>query len=309
MRPLSSPSLVLRPGRPGLNLFCLLAAAVLAASCAARVYVVSSLAPSRSIVVDGDSQDWGGALAFIEKSDIFVGFINDQDSLYICLTKPAVEAGPGDRDAFPTVWFDPAGGTKKTMGLRLVGAEGPEDGMPPGENGPERRGQKPGQGPPVKDEEGTPPQDRDRVEGITVLGPAGAVQMSLAPESAAALGLEVKIGRSGGLSVLEIKIPLRASEHTPVAVGAGPDGIVGVGFVSSRPQRQGGPGGPSGRGPGGGMPGGGMGPGGGMAGGWRGAMPPNMDPDITKGLKVWTRVRLHRGDGPAPARILRPNAP
>ena len=109
---------------------------------------------------------------------------------------------------------------------------------------------------------------------------------------------------SNGAFVLELAIPLRASEGLPVAVGAGPGDLVGVGFFSSRAGRTAMQGGP----PGGGMPGGiGGGVGGSQPGGMGGGMGmggprrPNMEPDLAKSVRIWTRVRLNREPGARPA--------
>ena len=239
--------------------------------CAGRVYLVTSLAPRHAIAIDGDAEDWNGALSYVAKDRLFVGFMNDRDNLFIGLTREG-EGRPGPARPEPwTIWFDPAGGTKRTFGLRIAPGEPP---------GPER-------------DEGEAPGGAAELEW---LGPGGNVVRRFSTEAAAEMGLEVREGRAGGASVLEIKIPLRASEGRPFAVGVkGSEAVVGVGIFSSRPDLLGRPRGPEGMG---GRPGGvpgGVGGGaaiGGPEGGMRGAMRPNLDPDLSKPVKVWARVRL-----------------
>lgn len=311
MRHLSSLSPVIRPGKPGLNSIPLAFALLLITSCGGRVYVVSSLGPPHSIVVDGDDNDWTGALSYVAKDHLFVGFVNDHDDLFICMTKEISEGrGPAGMGGW-TVWFDPSGGTKKTMGLRLALAMAPPEegrseeglGRRPGRR-PER---KPVEEPADMEQSGQQPP-MERSVDLEILGPRGEVLQKLSTEAAAKEGLEVKTGFAGGSFVLEVRIPLEASERQPLAAGAGPEGIIGVGFLSSRSDqkdRRSGP--PGGRmGGAGGRSGGGIGAGamGGPSGGMRGAMPPNMDPDISKDVKVWTRVKLRQSDQPGRSTIL-----
>jgi hypothetical protein len=145
-------------------------------------------------------------------------------------------------------------------------------------------------------------------EGLEIIGPNGNVLKKMSFEEASTAGLEVKTVLSGGSFVLEMKIPLKATDVLPMAVGSGDGGVVGVGFLSSRSGEKGRPGRPpgedtGGRGGypgGGGMPGGMGGRGGGMGGGRR----PNMNPDIQKNLKVWTKVKLNTSAEPRRALVL-----
>ncbi len=282
--------------------FPLVLAFLLATGCGGKVYLVSSLGPTQAIVVDGNMDDWSGALSYVAKDHLFVGFVNDRDDLFICMTKEISEGrGPGRMGGW-TVWIDPAGGSRKTMGIRLAPPGGPPEERL-SEEGPERRPvEKPAEG-----EQGGQLLTIDRGADLEILGPSGNVLRKLSTEAAAREGLEVRTGFSGGSFVLEARIPLEASEGHPIAVGAGPGGQVGIGFLSSRPDRRdrraGQPGGGMGRG--GGVPGvRGGGTMGGPSGGMRGAMPPNMDPDISKDIKVWTRVRLNQSDRPGRSTVL-----
>ncbi len=274
-------------GKPGLTFFTVVMALLLATACGGRVYLVSSLSLPRAIVVDGNIDDWSGALSYVASDHLFVGFVNDLDDLFICMAKE-MSAGPGSgRMSGWTVWFDPSGGSKTTLGIRIV---------PPGRPQEERPSEEGSEGQPVE----------KPAEDLEILGPGGNVLRILSPEAAAKEGMEFRTGFSGGSFVLELRIPLQASERHPFAVGAGPDGVIGVGFLSNRTdQKDRRPGQPGGeRGGRGGVPGaGGIGAMG-SASGMRGAMPPNMDPDISKEVKVWTRVRLRPSEQPGRSTVL-----
>lgn len=299
-------------GKPGLTFFPLLAALLVPAGCGGRVYVVSSLGPPHTVVVDGETDDWNGALSYVEKSHLFVGFINNRDNLYICLTREEVEGrAAGAPMSGLTVWLDPAGGEKKTLGIRLAQAGGPPEGEQP-EGAP---GQRPGSRPErqPRNEAGDRGADQDKPPmppggGIEILGSNGQVLRKMSSEEAAAAGLEVKTGFAAGSSTVEIGIPLVAGDRHPYAVGAGPDGAVGIGFISRKSSRNDRRGGPSEGGPGGGMPGG-MGGGmpGGMGGGMGGpggGMRPDMNPDVANGFKIWVRVKLANSSWPQPSGVL-----
>ena len=281
--------------KSGLIFFALLALAGVSAAGAGggQVYLVSSLGPPHAIVVDGTTEDWTGALSYVKKDQLFVGFVNDREDLFICLTKETGERRPGAAMAGLTVWLDPRGGSKKTLGIRLAGTEGPPEGGP--ERRPSRKPDRQAKDEPADQETGEKPPAE--VEGeIEILGPDGAVLRRMSPQAAAEEGIEVKSGSLGGLFALEIRIPLKPSDRHHYAVAAGPDGTIGVGFIASRTGQGGRPGERMG---GMGMPGGTGGIGGtmgGRSGGMRGAMPANMNPDVGKTFKIWTRVRLYQAN-------------
>ncbi len=279
--------------KQSLGFFVLAVALILAGGCGGRVYLVTSLSSlPRAIVVDGDAGDWTGALSYVAKDQLFVGFVNDRENLFICMTR---EEGGGPAPVPMggwTVWFDPAGGTKKAFGLRVAPLGGP-----PGEKPRE----------PDEVEEGDQGAPKERDLEIQWIGPQGNVLRRFAQEDAVGEGLEIREGHSGRSFVLEIKIPLERSAQNPIAVGAAPGDLIGVGFYSNRAEGNGGPGGRGGAGrpAGGGGPPGGLGGGAmGGPGGWRGAMPPNLNPDIAKEVKVWTRVRLVQSGQPGRATVL-----
>ncbi|MGH2568569.1 MAG: hypothetical protein ACRDGA_09535, partial [Bacteroidota bacterium] len=70
------------------------------------------------IVVDGDAQDWDGTSAFYNDEGVAVKVRNDAEYLYLLLVIQKREVGREVIMRGLTLWFDPNGGEKKTIGLR-----------------------------------------------------------------------------------------------------------------------------------------------------------------------------------------------
>jgi hypothetical protein len=240
-----------------------------------KTYVAKSLWPERQIVIDGKSDDWSGALSFIEKEQLSLGFFNDQNNLYVCLVTEGNFTRSQILRGGLTVWFDPEGGKEKKLGIRYpLGAPGREMQMRHGMTNPEETN------------EGSPREAMNELE-IIRSKKAEPERMELA--KAKDSGLEVAAAPSSGLVVYELKIPLQAKEGQPLALGAKPGVTIGIGFETSKPdfsRMQ--------RGGFGGMPGGGMGrPGMGGGFGRRGRY--GMGSNIPEPLKIWTTVQLASG--------------
>ncbi len=71
----------------------------------------------REITIDGDPTEWSGALHWMEKSELDVGVLNDEDHLYICL----IVGRESDRRQIMvrgmTLWFDASGGDDQRLGI------------------------------------------------------------------------------------------------------------------------------------------------------------------------------------------------
>lgn len=253
-----------------------------AIACGGRMYLAESRPPERGIVVDGDADDWLGALSFLEEEKLSVGFMNDQNNLYICLILERDQA-PGllMRQGL-TVWFDPAGGKKKTLGIKY-----PLGGAPTGRSMP-RMMDRP---------EGTQRNIlRDFPDELEILKSDMEFPEKKTLDQAKKEGLKVQVNSSEGSFVYELKIPLLASESQPLAIGVAPGATIGVGFeadkldmsqIMRRPQ-------------------GGMGApvGGGIAGMGRGRGGPGMRPGMPKPIKIWAQVQLVRGEVPSQVMLL-----
>lgn len=258
-----------------------------ALACGGRVYVVKSAHPPDKVVIDGIADEWQGALSFIEKEELFVGFLNDQTNLYVCL-KAGDERSPARlmRQGL-TVWFDPAGGDKKVIGIRYP------LGGPPGGWNRQRM-----ENPPDEPQETRPGRLPDELE---ILRAERETPEMMTLEQAKKEGLEVRASISEGAFVYELKIPLVTSESSPLGLGVRPNAAVGVLFETGKMDlsRMGGR--PSG-GIGGGMGGvrGGIGGVPGRMGGGR----PNTMPDIPEPIKIRARVQLVPADKASPSLVL-----
>jgi hypothetical protein len=255
-------------------------------ACGGRVYVVKSALPPDKVVIDGIADEWQGALSFIEKEELFVGFLNDQSNLYVCL-KAGDERSPARlmRQGL-TVWFDPSGGDNKIIGIRYPLAG------PPGNRNWQREDQP---------DEGQEARPRRLSDGIEVLRAERETPEMLTLEQARKEGLEVRASISEGAFVYELKIPLATSESSPLGLGVRPNATVGVLFETGKLDltRMGGR-------PAGGMSGGMGGARGGMGGppGRMGGGRPGTMPDIPEPIKIRARVQLLPAEKASPSPVL-----
>jgi hypothetical protein len=267
----------------------------LAACGGTKTYLTNSIALERSIVIDGKSDDWVGALSFMTDAKLEAGFFNDQDYLYVCIVTDDNAVRREITGGGLTVWFDPQGGGAKAFGIRY----------PLGRTPPKRQ-EKPGaeqaqSQPPVEE-----PVESGR-SGLEILRAGGSSPEAM--DVSAAKGIEIAYSSESGLFVYELKIPLQVAADRPYALGAGPGKTVGIGFEvpkmdfgSTRGRPRGGIPGEGGGGPPmGGSGGFGSHGRGGMGMGGRGMRSGGTNPEIPEGLKVWTYVKLSTGKTPSPA--------
>lgn len=167
----------------------------------------------RDIVIDGRNDDWQGALGYLGDPVVALGFLNDASGLYVCIATnvPALSEGLLRRGM--TVWIDPKGGKKKTLGIRLAPS------APPGS--PEAQG--------------GPPSLPSRLE-VRLPG-----RQDWAPVDETAGGVEAAIEGSNGLAVFEMTLPLAEGPGIPVALGAKPGAAIAMSFETPRPERPSGP--------------------------------------------------------------------
>lgn len=286
---------------PG-NLFSLTMLLFLLAGCGGSPELESKRR-DREIVIDGQLDDWAGAVSYMEKENVAIGIFNDNEFLYLCLSsgEPKVRTQIITRGM--TLWLDAQGKKNKNFGIRFP--LGMMELM-----GGEFRGMRRGG-------ESAPDQDLQKLEEnfaaslteIEILGPEKEDKRRLARK--AATGIEVDARLASGTLVYEIKIPLVKSDRYPYAIGTA-DKIIGVGVETAEinmeemreqmRERMGGRGGMGGGrgGMGGGRGGmgggrGGMGGGrGGMGGGQGGGMPGGRE--MPEPLKAWAKVKLASGD-------------
>lgn len=252
-----------------------------------------------AITIDAKFEDWWGHLDPFGTDPISVQFLNDGEFLYVRLTASDAAARMQIMRLGMTIWFDPAGGTKKKLGIRYPVVEHGEGGGGQEEGGRGGRGgggygggaRRHGDGPPP--EESGPPMDR-----VDILGPGKDDARSLTREHLS--GVDVAIHAEQGTLQYELKVPLARSEDHPYAIETAPGKTIGVGVETGKLQAHasgagrgggfggggGGMGGGGGRGRGGG---GGMGGGGGRGGGGQHGSEP---PRPAKPMKPWATVTI-----------------
>jgi hypothetical protein len=237
-------------------------------------YQTESLVPEHKIVIDGKTDDWVGALYVAPGETVSIGFLNDQQDLYVCMIAEDRATRAQIMTQGLTIWFDPQGGTQKIFGIKYpIGTPQGELPKPPD---------------PLKEVEA--PEDYRSVDLTRLEFIGGEKAKPQLMEASNVKGIEIKVVPSTGLFVYELRIPLLRTEEYPFAVGVNPGRTVGIGFESpeidlSKLQKKekeekpkGGEKPPTERG---------YGPGrrGGM--GMRYGMP--------RGLKVWAKVQLASG--------------
>lgn len=211
-----------------------------------------------AIAVDGKFDDWYGHLQPFGADPVAIQFLNDDDFLYVRLTASDAGTRTQIRRLGMTIWFDPAGGTKKKFGIRYPVVEPGE-----GRGGYGMRGRR-GEG--AQEDGAGEPGDR-----VDILGPGKDDARSLTRDHLS--GVEIAIRQEEGSLFYELKVPLAHGAERPYAIDTAPGRTIGVGLETGKMQQRSfgtGRGGGFGGGGGGGMGGGGRGRGGGGMGGGRG---------------------------------------
>lgn len=264
----------------------------------------------RCIEVDGKDIDWTGVnLYSIDKPQIVMGVLNDDQYLYLIakthdrfLSQTLFQKGL-------TVWFDPEARKKQVFGVRfpiILGLQGFTSGVPGGEETRYGRAQGPAsmndgelregeqQGKPEVFSEGKIDSILNRSRYLEILGFEKEDHRVMTLAQADSLGITVHCSYGHGLLTYELRVPLKTDQQHHYGIGlAVYDSVehVSLGLVAGsllqemqgkRPP-MGGMGMPSGR-PGGMMGGPQGGPGG--PGRPRGGEKPQE-------LEYWTKVALH----------------
>jgi len=254
-----------------------------------KTFTTQSRPPERQVAIDGRSDDWAGNLFIVEDEGITLGFLNDKNNLYICLRAEEMSIRGQIMRSGLTVWFDPQGGKKKTLGIKFpIGMRLDERPMPRGDFGEE------------EEEPDFKKPAEENMNELEIIRSENEVPEKM--EVAEAKGIEIKVLPSRVGLVYELKISLIRSDENPISVGTEPGKTIGIGFETGKFEFSGMPRGRGGMPGGGGMPpmGGGMGRGGmggmGRMGGRRGF-------EMPKDIKIWATVRLSAGESHEPAEV------
>ncbi len=231
---------------------------------------------NRQIVVDGKADDWKGAQFFLEEEQLLLGFLNDQDFLYISFIAESPSSLAQIMMGGLTVWIDPKGGKEKNWGVKYPLGAG-QGRMPFGRRfgPPEEEKQKEEMPAEFLKELEILKSNKEEPERMTLL-------------QAKEQGLEVLATIERDFMVYELKIPLKPTEKNRLAIGVGPGQKIGIGFetfgfrMGNLARR---------------MPGGGIRPGEGRGGF-------GMGREMPQPMKVWAIIRLSTGDTPGMTRPL-----
>jgi hypothetical protein len=86
----------------------------------------------KPFTIDGDAADWVGLPLYVDKSGVSVAVSHDTEYLYVLVSATDRALQSRIRRGGFTVWFDPTGGSDKTLGIRYpLGMPG---GPPPGDD-------------------------------------------------------------------------------------------------------------------------------------------------------------------------------
>ncbi len=210
-----------------------------------------------AVTVDGINKEWIGSLKIIDKNVPALGVSRDEEFLYlgVLFTEPARQRKILTRGM--TVWFDPDGGTEKTLGIRFPAGLG-DSGM--------FRDSRPDPGQDPNDREQLESEHIDQIAGealekpeyFLILGPEKDQQTQVGFSGIE--NIEVRAARQDYTLFYELKIPLHRTSTHPFGIGVKSGRKLGIGFETPaddemRRQGDGGMSGGMGGGMGGGIPG------------------------------------------------------
>jgi hypothetical protein len=268
----------------GLVFFLSAVSVLLLQGCSSSLQMASKWS-ERRIQIDGDLKEWSDSTLFAQKDDIRFGVMNDDEFIYVCVMSSKPNLGRQVMARGMTVWFDPNGGDKKTLGVRFpIGMGRGEMPMRPDGEETDQRGNR------------VDPMSRPSLNEFEFIGPTEK-DLQMVPRLQGQ-GVEMHLTSTPERFVYELRIPLAYSSTHPYAVESHSGAHIGVGFETNTFQRPGGAeGGGEGRGEGAG--GGGRGGRGGVSGGRGGRMPGGGGPGGNRpggasniSFDVWTHVQL-----------------
>ena len=196
---------------------------------AAKDLEIASVWAPAPVKVDGTAAKWSALVKPLADVPMLIGVQNDKDNLYLCFKASDQWTRMQLGRSGLTVWANGAGKMEKGFGVRFPLAGGSQrmqrerGPQVPGPRG-EARAQTPGQVP--REFELIGPTENDRLR----------VQPAADQPVAAALGDD------SGVTIVELRIPLKPTESHPLAVGAAPGATIALGLAADwlgRSDRQG----------------------------------------------------------------------
>ena len=242
----------------------------------------------REVTIDGQATEWQDARVYLPDIGGAIGFLNDDEFLYVHMVTGRDDLLRQIVGAGMTVWFNPNGDKGKVFGIRFpIGMKGS------GSHAKRGNDQK---------DIGTLLRGFDSTTTeMEILGPDGVLIQRLPLGSL--VDIDVKMSVQNNRVSYELKVPIHHSGEHTFAIGAEPGARIGIGLETPEIQRDRSSGpasGGSGKGGGGGRGGGGGGRGGGGGGkggggrGGGGAAPGGGSggSQAPEPLKLWAKVQL-----------------
>ena len=257
-----------------INVLILVSLAVLTGGCSSNLKLNSNW-KRQEIRIDGNRDDWQGALNYVRDEKISIGVVNDEGFLYICLASTDPYLQRSMLVAGFTVWLDPKGGQDKTFGIRFpiglteLGLVRKDRGM--------ARGQE-------VDTERLREYFQRSTKEFDLIGPDKGLRRRFRISELESL--DIKLSEPPGILVYEIKIPLNLNGYD-IASKAESGILIGIGFETTKLETESGN---RSAGIGGGRGGGGKG-GGGRGGGSGSQQAPEQ-------FKFWASIQLSSENTP-----------
>lgn len=182
----------------------------------------------REIAIDGDLQDWEGALQYIEKKHVMVGFYNDGEFLYVGFKTADRSIRRRIFALGLTLWFDNQGGREKRFGIRFPIGMMEQGGLRPRQF--QRREWQSGGADSLQQRMAANLRELEIIPGKDET----PIRMSISELK----GLDIKLGTSNYDFEYELRIPLQRSTEHPYAVSGEQGQTIGVGFETGEFSRE-----------------------------------------------------------------------
>lgn len=174
------------------------------------------------ITIDGIDNEWGSATIYAEKAKVSLTLLNDNNYMYIRFYSRDRGVQMQMVGMGFTIWFDPDGGKNKTLGIRFpLGMK--DTGMPMMAKNRE------------ENSEELEKMIKESLDEMEILGHGKDEYHRMTLIQAKIQGINVKLGKSNGNLIYELKIPLNQNEQHPFAIGINTTEIdtstvIGIGF-------------------------------------------------------------------------------
>lgn len=193
----------------------LLAALILLSAGCAGTAPLQSAFRSSSVLVDGDENDWYEYLRPVEKQNMSIGIVNDDDFLYVGMmtSDPVLLHQMATRGI--VLWVDPAGGRAQSLGLQF----------------PLGLAEAAGNAPLPRTESAFEELFERSLLEMELVRDAGAERVRLPTNTIP--GVATGASLENGTLFYEIRLPLAESGPYTFAAGATPGGTIGIGIESA----------------------------------------------------------------------------